>query len=151
MKIIYEIIPCSEAYLDDLTSMAIDLWPRNEFDELEAEFKKLLASEKDQVFIAVFDGLPIGFVHVSIRTDYVEGSHTSPVGYIEGVYVCPEFRKKRVSASLIKKAEQWSKTKGCAELASDAIQENESSLLFHKSIGFREVNRIVCFIKDIEV
>lgn len=151
MKIIYEIVPCTEAYLDDLTSMAIDLWPENEFDELEAEFKQLLNSEKDQVFIAAFEDLPIGFVHVSLRTDYVEGCHTSPVGYIEGVYVCPEFRKKRVSEALIKKAEQWSKTKGCVELASDVIQENESSLLFHKSIGFREVNRIVCFIKDIEV
>jgi len=151
MKIIYEIIPCTEAYLDDLTSMAIDLWPENEFDELEAEFNQLLTSEKDQVFIATFEDLPIGFVHVSLRTDYVEGCHTSPVGYIEGVYVSPEFRKKRVSEALIKKAEQWSKSKGCVELASDAIQENESSLLFHKSIGFREVNRIVCFIKDIEV
>ncbi|OJV66513.1 MAG: GNAT family N-acetyltransferase [Clostridiales bacterium 38-18] len=151
MKIIYETIPCTEAYLDDLTSMAIDLWPENEFDELKASFEKLITSKKDRVFIAILEDLPIGFVHVSVRSDYVEGSSSTPVGYIEGVYVCPEFRKKRVSKALIEKAEYWAKGMGCTELASDVIQDNESSILFHKSIGFREVNRIVCFIKDIEV
>lgn len=35
------------------------------------------------------------------------------------------------------------------EFASDCELSNEDSLLFHRNIGFEEVNRIICFKKDL--
>ena len=40
---------------------------------------------------------PIGFIEGSIRGDYVNGTETSPVGFVEGVYVSPAWRRKGVA------------------------------------------------------
>ncbi len=37
---------------------------------------------------------PLGFIEGSIRTDYVNGTESSPVGFIEGIYVVPAGRRK---------------------------------------------------------
>ena len=39
----------------------------------------------------------VGFLSLSIRTDYVEGTFSSPVGYVEGIYVLPEYRNKGIA------------------------------------------------------
>lgn len=39
----------------------------------------------------------IGFSMLSIRTDYVEGAEKSPTGYLEGIYVEPEYGKEGYS------------------------------------------------------
>jgi aminoglycoside 6'-N-acetyltransferase I len=41
------------------------------------------------------------------------------------------------------------KDKGCTEFASDCELDNKESLEFHKAIGFEEVNRIICFRKNL--
>lgn len=46
--------------------------------------------------------------------------------------------------------EQWAKSLGCTELASDAELDNVDSHDFHKKIGFHEAGRIVAFIKKID-
>ncbi len=150
MKINYDIRPLDLIYLDDLTSMGIDLWPENEYHELRAEFEELSNQEDQIIFLAMMDDLPIGFIHMSLRKDYVEGATSSPVGYVEGIYVIPEFRRKNVSKSLVAYAQDWAAKKGCTQIASDIEDDNQLSQAFHLSIGFREVNRVICFIKEIE-
>lgn len=92
----------------------------------------------------------IAFIHISVRSDYVEGSKDSPTGFIEGIYVKPEYRKKGISKNLIEKGESWLKTKGCSQIGSDIEQSNDTSYHFHKNVGFKEVNRLIAFIKEIE-
>lgn len=150
MKIDYRIVPYELDYLDDLTSMALDLWPKNEYMHLRDEFERFEGDEKQMVFLSILDDLPVGFIHVSLRTDYVEGADSSPVGYVEGIYVLPEFRKKGMSKKLLLKAEEWSKSNGCVQIASDIEDENVVSYAFHVGVGFKEVNRVICFIKNID-
>ena len=45
--------------------------------------------------------------------------------------------------------ERWAKNKGCREFASDCELENEESLSVHLKMGFSEVNRIICFKKEL--
>ena len=45
--------------------------------------------------------------------------------------------------------EKWAKEKGCSEFASDCDLDNDVSLAFHINMGFTEVNRIICFTKQI--
>ena len=49
----------------------------------------------------------------------------------------------------MKACENWAKTKGCSEFASDCELSNLQSLHFHLSMGFEEANRIVCFTKKL--
>ena len=75
---------------------------------------------------------------------------TSPVGFIEGIYVQPEFRGRGLGARLVGVATEWSKQAGCTEMATDAEIENTDAQSFHKRMGFVETYRIVEFKKTIE-
>lgn len=136
--------------LDAVTHFALKLWPEHEWAELRSEFEELLTSEKDKVCLAAMDDRYIGFLHMSLRFDYVEGSSSSPVGYVEGIYVDENYRNQGVSRKLVEAGEVWAKSKGCKELGSDTGWDNQVSQAFHQKIGFKEAGRIVAFIKEIE-
>ena len=70
----------------------------------------------------------------------------NPVGYIEGIYVEPEYRNKGIARELIEFSRQWSKEKGCAEMGSDCYLSNEVSRKFHNAVGFEEAGVIVHFV-----
>ena len=93
--------------------------------------------------------LPIWFVEVALRSDYVSGTETSPVGFLEGIFVRPEFRRRGVARTLVATAEQWASSVGCSEFASDAAIENAASHSLHAALGFVETERVVFFRKSL--
>ncbi|MCM3719352.1 aminoglycoside 6'-N-acetyltransferase [Fictibacillus phosphorivorans] len=143
------IVDASEHYLDELTEMGVDLWPDNDFHELRKEFSELIHSSKDKVFLYIKDKKSLAFIHVSIRSDYVEGADSSPTGFVEGIYVSSPYRRQGISKKLLIKAEIWLKSKGCTQIGSDIEIHNKTSYLFHTQVGFKEANRLIAFIKDI--
>lgn len=145
-----KIMKADKTNIDKATEFALKLWPEHTWEQLYEEFKDLLLSEKDEVFLAKVEDVFVGFVHISIRHDYVEGSNTSPVGYIEAIYVEKQYRKRGISKKLVEAGEQWAKALGCLQMASDTELHNVDSQRFHKKLGFKEANRIVAFIKEID-
>lgn len=141
-----------QACLEDknvLAQMAVRVWENNDVGELEAEFKGFITSIDAACFLKYADGRPVGFAQCGLRRDYVEGTQTSPVGYLEGIFVEESYRRKGYARELLKACEDWAKTKSCAEFASDCILTNEESLRFHLAVGFIEANRIICFTKNL--
>ena len=132
------------------SDLAIRLWSDADVKELEEEFIDLAEDPDSVVFLAIEDSTHVGFAHCQVRTDYVEGSDSSPVGYIEGIYVLEDYRNKGVARGLLRSCEDWARSKGILEMASDCEITNEESIDFHKKVGFSEANRVVCFIKNIE-
>ena len=137
------------AYFDDLLRMAIALWKDFPEGELEKILKEIGSSENKQIFFAKDGETITGFVYVSIRHDHVEGAHGSPTGYLEGIYIEANCRKKGVAQELYTLAEKWVVQKGCHQIGSDTWDWNESSIAFHKKIGFQEKDTLVHFIKNI--
>ena len=106
----------------------------------------------DEGLIAIAEdttGALVGFTEISIRNDYVEGSSTNPVPYLEGWYVSAKLRGQGVGKKLLEFAEQWSRSAGFTQIASDAYIDNTVSIAAHKAIGFREAGRAVHFLKDL--
>ena len=132
-----------------LAEMAVQMWDDNTVDDLEAEFTDLLNSNNTVFFIKYADNMPVGFSQCSLRTDYVEGTESSPVGYLEGIFVKEEYRCKGYAKELLFHCEKWAKSCGCVEFASDCELNNVLSLKFHIAMGFTEANRIICFKKNI--
>ncbi|MFO7636405.1 MAG: GNAT family N-acetyltransferase [Clostridia bacterium] len=130
--------------------MCLALWPDNPREEMEKDMNDLISSGKETAFLYEENGVFLGFVNVSLRTDYVEGARTSPVGYIEGIYVKPCHRKRGIGRLLVRHAEEWAMGNGCRQMASDAELHNTASQAFHGKAGFCEENKIVCYIKEIE-
>ena len=78
-------------------------------------------------------------------SDYVNGTLSSPVAFLEGLYVVPEARQKGVARALVTAVERWALKLGCREFASDASIENLLSQTVHRALGFRETERVVFF------
>ena len=93
-------------------------------------------------------GSALGFIELSIRA-YAEGCASDRVAYVEGWYVIPEARRGGVGRALIQAAEEWGRSIGCTEFASDADLTNNVSAAAHKALGFIEVGQVRCFRKNI--
>lgn len=132
-----------------LAEMAVQMWSSHTVDDLENEFAEEIDNNKSVFFINYSDNLPIGFAQCALRTDYVEGTKSSPVGYLEGIFVESGYRKNGYAKELLLACEIWAKDMGCSEFASDCELDNIESLKFHIAIGFDEANRIICFKKNI--
>lgn len=125
------------------------LWPEHTGEALVRILTEYIASPESCVFACRVDGRFVGVALCSLRHDYVEGCQTSPVGYLEGVYVEESCRLTGTARALVGQCEQWAKSLGCREFASDCELGNETSLAFHLSLGFTEENRIICFKKTL--
>lgn len=132
-----------------LTELALMLWPENSAEEMRREMETTIAKENAAFFLAYDGDCPIGFAQCGLRQDYVEGTESSPVGYLEGIYVAEAFRKNGIAKALLTACEGWAKEQGCTEFASDCELSNSQSLQFHLHMGFVEVNRIICFTKKL--
>jgi aminoglycoside 6'-N-acetyltransferase I len=110
-----------------------------------------LAQPERFLQLMMYDGdrVPVGFIEGSIRADYVNGTETSPVGFVEGVYVDPAWRRRGVARQMYAAIGDWAKARGCRELASDALLDNEGSQRAHLALGFRETERVVYFAKKL--
>ena len=137
------------ADLDAVTRLFLALWPSHEEGELRKEFAELLSGDESAVFLSLSDGEPVAAAQCGLRHDYVEGTSSSPVGYLEGIYVAPAYRRQGIAGKLCTACENWAREKGCAEFASDCALENTGSFRFHMGLGFSEAGRIICFTKKL--
>lgn len=129
-----------------IAQLAIQMWDDNSVDGLEVDLIDYM-NDGGAVFIAYYSGVAIGFAQCGFRHDYVEGTKTSPVGYLEGVFVETAYRRQGVARDLVKECQMFAKEQGCTEFASDCELDNTESLQFHLEMGFVEANRIICFAK----
>lgn len=132
-----------------LAGLAFQLWPHHTVGKMLAEYGMGIANPNAAFFLAYAEETPIGFAQCQLRHDYVEGTESSPVGYLEGIYVADEYRKQGVAREFLSACESWAKAKGCTEFASDCELNNTQSLRFHMNVGFEEANRIICFTKKL--
>jgi aminoglycoside 6'-N-acetyltransferase I len=101
-----------------------------------------------QAYIAELAGEIVGFMELNIR-NFAEGSRHSKVPYVEAWYVKPTWQGRGIGKQLMQRAEQWAKSQGYSELASDTEIGNHRSISIHKHLGFMETERIVCFLKKL--
>lgn len=90
----------------------------------------------------------IGLVELSLR-NIVDGCLSTPVVYLEGLYLKPEYRNKGLGTQLIKKLRNWCSDQGYSELATDTQITNIKAQQFYEKLGFEEVDRVVEYRIDI--
>jgi aminoglycoside 6'-N-acetyltransferase I len=137
-----------EAGLAEWRRMRHALWPEMHEAENIQETGELGESAKAFVRLALDgQGRAAGFVEATLRTDYVNGCETSPVVFLEGIYVEPWARRQGAARRLVEMVQQWAKRMNCREMASDALLENTDSHGMHRRLGFEETERVVYFRK----
>jgi aminoglycoside 6'-N-acetyltransferase I len=127
-------------------AMRAQLWPDTPQEEHAREAETLLIDPaKYGVALALQDKVPVGFIELSVRTDYVNGCDTSPVAFIEGLWAAPAARGAGVGRALVGYALEWARVRNLKELASDTPLENTVSQQAHQALGFEETERVVYY------
>ena len=89
-----------------------------------------------------------GYIEVGERS-VAEGCDSRPVAFIESWWVDHDLRRTGAGRALLSAAEEWARGRGHREIASDTTIDNELSMTAHRALGFDEVERLVCFRKDL--
>lgn len=136
---------------DAVLDMGRKLWSDYGDAEFRDQFDQICSADNARIEVALDSTeKAIGFAMFTIRSDYVEGAEKTPTGYLEGIYVEPEFRKLGVAKRFVQIGEEWLKENGCTQIGSDTWLTARESRAFHKSIGFWEEDELVHFLKDID-
>ena len=138
---------------DQLARLRHALWPESSSAHHAKELTQILADNPPGIlplviFVAASnDGTLVGFLEAGLRS-YADGCDpVHPVGYIEGWYVIEARRRQGLGAALLRAAEDWARTQGCIEMASDTQLENLSSQRAHEALGFEITERSILYRK----
>ena len=143
------------ADVPELAKMFYCLWPDGSVVEHTKELATLLAGDFPQNLPGIIllaekpDGGVVGFIEVDLRSHADGCDPLRWVAYIEGWYVAPTYRRKRVGAGLVAAAENWARNQGCREIASDAWLDAVESQYAHEALGFEVVDRCVHYRKNL--
>ena len=123
------------------------LWPDCPRDQHLADMRSYVADRRRFAnFLAYSTAADaVGLAEVALRSDYVNGTESSPVIFLEGLYVVPHERRRGIAAALVKAACDWGRGAGYREIASDALLDNSTSQVVHRALGFEETERVVYF------
>lgn len=143
--------PVEASDRDEWLRMRMTLFPDSRPEEVDAWLENADRGGTVDVGVAVLvadrrDGKLAGFVEIGLRS-YAEGCTSSPVAFLEGWYVDPGVRRQGLGKRLVQAAEEWARARGLAEIASDTTLDNTVSLAAHLALGYREVERQICFRK----
>lgn len=132
------------------------LWPESTAEEHAGELELILAGKAPGtlpmvIFVAEDkDGTLVAFLECGLRSHAESCNPSHAVGYVEGWYVVEEHRRKGIGKTLLKAAEEWARSQGCTEMASDAVIDNVLSQNVHQRLGFEVVERSVLFRKTLQ-
>jgi aminoglycoside 6'-N-acetyltransferase I len=138
---------------DQLVRMRAALWPQTPAEEHARELTDILEGKPVTtlpLIILVAEasnrGLA-GFLEVDLRS-HADGCNPSrPVGYVEGWYVEKNHRHRGIGRRLLAAAEDWARSQGCVEVASDTWVDNHLSQRVHEALGYEVVDRCVHYRK----
>lgn len=142
--------PCDVAAL---TPLRTSLWPESPAAHHEAELRAVLNGTSQRVYpLFIFvaeenDGTLAGFLDANLRSAADGCDEQLPVGYVEGWFVHQDHRGKGVGAALLRAAEDWARTQGCTEMASDTSIDNYLSQRVHEACGFTVTERSILYKK----
>jgi len=144
-------VPCKSVEQPGWLTLREQLWPHASLTRHLTQMSEFLSAPGRFAQFIEYDpsGAPVAFVEASLRSDHVNGTMSSPVAFLEGIYVVPQARGRGIARTLVTCIEQWAASAGCTELASDAPLDSPQSHRMYQALGFRETQRVVFFKKSL--
>jgi aminoglycoside 6'-N-acetyltransferase I len=138
--------PATEQDIASWARMRLQLWPEYTLESHGSDAKEFIQESGSICYLALVKGEAIGFLELSLRP-YANGCESSPVAFIEGVWVSSTHRQQGVGRLLMEEAERWTKARGLKELGSDTDLDNSLAHDAHRGWGFQETERVLYFRK----
>jgi aminoglycoside 6'-N-acetyltransferase I len=138
-----------------LARLRAALWPESSVEEHAQEVTAILAGTFSTTMpLVVFvseanDDVLTGFLEAGLRSCADGCNRSRPVGYVEGWYVVRNCRRQGIGSALVRAAEDWARSMGCTEMASDTQIDNHLSQRAHEAVGFKTTERSVLYRKSL--
>jgi aminoglycoside 6'-N-acetyltransferase I len=101
-----------------------ELWPdgaESHKAEIEEFFAGTIAEPQAVLFAEDDAGTVMAFAELSLRRD-IPGLEGQLTGYVEGLYVVPEFRLRGIARALLVASRVWAREQRCVAFASDRAE-----------------------------
>lgn len=147
-----EIRQLHEDDLGEWSRLRLALWPDAEEEELAEEMAVFLPGGDPRVLCLVAQksgGGLCGLLELQLRA-VAEGCYSSPVAHVENWFVDGEYRRQGVATSLLEQGAAWARRRGCAEISSSCVFENEVGQTVHEALDFEEADRLVHYVYLLE-
>ncbi len=106
-----------------------DLW----IDNILMIVSKNLDDAENEAFALMYNNSKAGLLWLGRSNDQFTCEDT---GYVLGIYVAPEFRRKGLGRKMLESAELWCKEKGYLYLTLNVGNENDVAKRFYESCGY---------------
>ena len=111
---------------------APDIDPRWAFTEAGISYiKQQLTGEDGIVLVATCDDQVIGFLGGCIRQE-----KRGPVGGLQGIFVLPSYRRKRVGTRLIDRFLEWCELQNLPKSTVAVAPANDAAIALYERMGF---------------
>jgi aminoglycoside 6'-N-acetyltransferase I len=139
---------------DQLVRLHEALRPKTSAEEHARELTLILEGKAPVtmpliILVAEVSDRIAGFLEVDLRSHADGCNPIRPVGYIEGWYVAENHRHRGIGRRLLAAAEDWARSQGCVEMASDTWIDNDMSQRVHQALGYEVVDRCVHYRKTL--
>jgi aminoglycoside 6'-N-acetyltransferase I len=139
---------------DQLVRLHEALWPKTSAEKHARELTLILEGKPPVtmpliILVAEVSDRIAGFLEVDLRSHADGCNPIRPVGYIEGWYVAENHRHRGIGRRLLAAAEDWARSQGCVEMASDTWVDNDMSQRVHQALGYEVVDRCVHYRKTL--
>jgi GNAT superfamily N-acetyltransferase len=114
------------------SGLAQDIDPQWAFTEAGVSYiRRQLAGEDSIAIVATCDGEVVGFLGGGIRQE-----KGSPVGGLQGVFVLPAFRRRKVGARLVAHFLQWCELQNLNKASVAVAPANDAAISLYATMGF---------------
>jgi ribosomal protein S18 acetylase RimI-like enzyme len=102
-----------------------------------------------EFYFAVVDGKDVGYVGVGIDERY-NAEHDVKTGYINGIGVLPEYRRRGIGTLLLLHALNVLKAEGMTSASLDTEDTNPTrAITLYEKVGFKVLQEYVTYAKDV--
>ena len=114
-------------------------------DELIETNLKNLRADRERVFVAVYEGRTVGFIHVEkYSVLYIE-----PMANILGIAVDEHLRHRSIGTLLIKAGETWAKEQGITAMRLNSGAGRKGAHQFYRALGYEDSKQQYRFLKKL--
>ena len=101
-------------------------------ESVKRQLRRIQSDPEGQVFIAEFEGRPVGWIHIQTRHTL----HATPYSDVTGLVVAEGYREKNIGAGLLAHAERWAQGKGFSEMCLRSNIKRERAHRFYQRLGY---------------
>lgn len=128
-----------------IADLATQLWYPSQAEDIRRRWKSL-SPARERVFVAVAEGVVVGFVHVALESTLL----VDRVANLRALVVDERWRGRGIGRELVRAAERWAQGAGCSTIWVRSNIKRVQAHPFYERLGYSHLKTSFVFTKRLE-